>query len=72
MATSEERISRLEGSSEQVDKRLGDLTASIDRLDSAINALRADMNSKFNTLIIVIGTGGVAVAGAIVTLALRT
>ena len=71
MATSEERISRLEGSYEQVDKRLGDLTASFDRLSNDLNALRADMNAKFNTLIIVMATGGVAVAGAIITLAFR-
>ena len=58
-------MSRLEGSFDQVDKGLNDLTESV-------NALRADMNSKFNTLILVTATGGVAVAGAIVTLALRS
>lgn len=64
MTTLEERISNLEGSFGQLDKRVGDLT-------DAVNQLRADMNSKFNTLIIVMATGGVAVAGAIVTLAFR-
>ena len=64
MTTLEERISNLEGSFGQLDKRVGDLTESV-------NQLRADMNSKFNTLIIVMATGGVAVAGAIVTLAFR-
>jgi len=64
MTTLEERISNLEGSFGQLDKRVGDLTDSV-------NQLRADMNSKFNTLIIVMATGGVAVAGAIVTLAFR-
>lgn len=72
MATSEERISRLEGSYEQVDKRLGDLTASFNRLSGDLNSLRTDMNAKFNTLIIVFATGWVAVAGALVVLALRT
>ena len=65
MTTLEERISNLEGSYEQVDRRLGDLTDSV-------NQLRADVNAKFNALIIVIATGGIAVAGAIVTLALRS
>ena len=64
MTTLEERIGNLEGSFGQLDKRVGDLTDSV-------NQLRADMNSKFNTLIIVMATGGVAVAGAIVTLAFR-
>ena len=72
MASSEERISRLEGSYEQVDRRLGDLTASVDRLAGDLKALRAEVNAKFNTMIIVYATGTVAVAGAIVTLALRS
>ncbi len=72
MATSEERISRLEGSYEQVDKRLGDLTASFNRLSGDLNSLQTDMNAKFNTVIIVFATGWVAVAGALVVLALRT
>lgn len=65
MATSDERISNLEGSFIRVDKRLDDLTDSV-------NQLRSDVNAKFNTLIIVMATGGVAVAGAIVTLAFRS
>ena len=62
MTTLEERTSNLEESFDQLDKRVGDLTDSV-------NELRADMNAKFNTLIIVMATGGVAVAGAIITLA---
>ncbi len=72
MTISAERISRLEGSYEQVDKRLGDLTASVNRVSGDLNSLRADMNAKFNTLIVVFATGWVAVAGAIVVLALRS
>ncbi len=64
MTTLEERISNLEGSFGQLDTRVGDLTDSV-------NQLRADVNSKFNTLIVVMATGGVAVAGAIITLAFR-
>ena len=64
MTTLEERISNLEGSFGQLDKRVGDLTDSV-------NQLRADVNSKFNTLIVVMATGGVAVAGAIITLAFK-
>lgn len=64
MTTLEERISNLEGSFGQLDKRVGGLTDSV-------NQLRADVNSKFNTLIVVMATGGVAVAGAIITLAFK-
>ncbi len=64
MTTMEERVSRLEGAYEQVDRRLGDLTA-------AVEGLRTEMNARFNALIAVIGTLGVAVAGSIVYLALR-
>ena len=60
----EERVSRLEGAYEQVDRRLGDLTA-------AVEGLRSEMNAKFNALIAVIGAVGIAVAGGIVFLALR-
>ena len=72
MTTSEERISKLEGSYEQVDRRLGDLQASVERVSNDLNALRADVNAKFNTLIIVMATGWVAVACPIVTLAFRS
>ena len=67
----EERVSRLEGAYEQVDRRLGDLTDSITRLEAQFDGFRSEINAKFNTLIIVMATGGIAIAGAIVTLALR-
>ena len=60
----EERVSRLEGAYEQLDQRLGDLTEAVRRLDAKVDA-------KFNTLIIVMATIGVAMIGAIFTLALR-
>ena len=43
MTTMEERVSRLEGAYEQVDRRLGELT-------EAVNALRSDMDAKFDAL----------------------
>ena len=64
MTTMEERVSKLEGAYEQVDQRLRDLT-------EAVGALRHEMNTKFNTLIVIMSTVGVAIAGAILTLALR-
>ena len=80
--TMEERVSRLEGAYEQVDRRLGDLTDAVARVDVKIDSLRTamdgrfdslrgDMDAKLNTLILVISTVGVAIAGANVALAFR-
>jgi hypothetical protein len=82
MTTMEERVSRLEGAYEQVDRRLGDLTEAITRLDvkidalrsgvdAKLDALRSEMNAKFNTLIIVMATGAVGITGALITIAFR-
>ena len=48
MATTEERVSRLEGIYEQVDRRLDDINRSIGALRSEVTNLRNDMNSRFN------------------------
>ena len=64
MATMEERVSRLEGAYEQVDQRLGDIQAALHRLE-------AKGDAQFRTTMAVMATGGIAVAGAIFTLALR-
>ena len=64
MVTMEERVSRLEGAYEQLDQRLGDLQASLNRLETKVDG-------QFRTLMAVMVTGGIAIAGAIVTLALR-
>jgi hypothetical protein len=80
--TMEERVSRLEGAYEQVARRLGDLTDAIARVDAKVDSLRTDMDGRFdslrsdmdaklNTLILVIATVGVAIAGANVALAFR-
>ena len=72
----------MEGAYEQVDRRLGDLTDAVARVDVKIDSLRTDMDGRFdslrtdmdaklNTLILVISTVGVAIAGAIVALAFR-
>jgi hypothetical protein len=64
MATMEERVSRLEGAYEQVDQRLGDIQAALHRHEAKTDA-------QFRTTMAVMATGGIAIAGAIVTLALR-
>ena len=40
-------------------------------IDGRFDALRHEMNSKFNTFIVVMATVGVAMVGAMFTLALR-
>ena len=48
--TTEQRISRLEGAYEQVDKRLDDLTQSITGLRGEMGGLRDEMNSRFTEM----------------------
>ena len=57
----EQRISRLEGAYEQVDKRL-------DELNRSIESLRVDMNSRFNNIYILIGASWVTLIGAMIGL----
>ena len=57
----EERISRLEGAYEQVDRRLDDLNQSI-------NALRTEVNGRLNNIYVLIGASWVTVVGAVIGL----
>ena len=78
MATMEERVSRLEGAYEQLDQRLGDIQASLNRIDARIDRLEGRIDGRIDGLfrmmiatMAVMATGGIAIAGAIITLALR-
>ena len=76
--TTEQRISRLEGAYEQVDKRLDDLNQSMGGLRSEMDSLRSEMrgemgglrseNSRLNTLTIVMFGTWVTVIGAVIGL----
>lgn len=66
-----ERISRLEGTYEQVDKRLDDMNLSIDRLWDEINNLRTEMNSRINNLYILISGSWITLMGAIIGLYIK-
>ena len=80
-----ERVGRLEGAFEQLDQRLGDIQAALhrldgrfervearmDRLDARMDHLEARIDAQFRTTMVVMATSGIAVAGAIFTLALR-
>ncbi len=67
----QERISRLEGAYEQVDKRLDDMSLSIDRLWTEINSLRNEMNSRFNNLYILIAGSWITLMAAIIGLYIK-
>ena len=75
MTSEEQRISKLEGAYEQVDGRLGDLTLSFEALRTemirANEALRAEMNSRFNNLYMLLGGAWITVMGALIGLFLR-
>ncbi len=59
-----ERISRLEGAYEQVDKRLDDMNLSIDRL-------RTETNSRINNLYIMIAGSWITLMAAIIGLYIK-
>ena len=50
MVIEQQRISRLEGAYEQVDRRLDDMHRAIESLRADLNGLRAEMNSRFNEM----------------------
>ena len=46
----EERLSRLEGSYEQISERLNDLNQIVQGVDRKVDALRSDMDTRFDSL----------------------
>jgi tetrahydromethanopterin S-methyltransferase subunit G len=64
----EQRISRLEGAYEQVDKRLDDLGRAVESLRSDLNSLRSEMNGRFNNIYVLIGASWVTLIGAMIGL----
>ena len=81
MVIEQQRISRLEGAYEQVDRRLEDMHQSINGLRAQMDGLRAEMhqsinglrtemnsrfeevNSRFNTLIVLLAASWVTLIG---------
>ena len=51
----EQRVSRLEGAYEQSDRRMEDVSRSIEFLRADTNSLRSEMNSRFNNLYVLMG-----------------
>ena len=67
----EQRVSRLEGAYEQVDRRLDGMERSIDGLRAETGGFRAEVNSRFNTLYIIIAGLWVSTVGLLIGLYFR-
>lgn len=67
----EGRVSRLEGTYEQVNERLGDLARGQDALREEIRGLRSEMNSRFNTVYAFLATLVAANLGTLVAILLK-
>ena len=70
MAT-EQRVSRLEGAYEQVDRRLDLMEQAIGGLRADMNGIRVEINSRFNALYVLIGASWVTLIGAMIGLYFR-
>ena len=68
MTTTEERISRLEGAYEQVDRRLNDMSQAIISLRSEMNSRFNEVNSRINNLYVLFFGGWVTIMVAIIGL----
>ena len=71
----EERLSRLEGAYEQVNERLGDLRADVNRLAQGQEALRSEMQRGLdglrNVMLLLIGGVWATVVGGFIALFTR-
>ncbi len=64
----QERVSRLEGAYEQVDRRLDDVNRSIQSVRDEMGSLRGEMNNRINNLYVLLGGTWVATMAAIIGL----
>ncbi len=66
--TLEQRVSRLEGAYEQVDRRLSDLNGGIESVRSEVSTLRQEMDRKLTALVLFMGGSWVTLMGTIIGL----
>ena len=71
MTTTDERLSRLEGAYEQVDRRLDDMNRLIDSLRGDMNNRFNEVNSRINNLYVLFFGGWVTIMVAIIGLYLK-
>ncbi len=67
----EERLSRLEGAYEQVNERLGDMNERLNNLERGQEALRADISSLRNTILLAFAGAWVTTVGGLIALFTR-
>ena len=67
----DERLSRLEGAYEQVDRRLDDMNRALDSLRLDMSSFRNEMNSRVNNLYVLFFGGWVTIMVAIIGLYLK-
>ncbi len=67
----EERVSRLEGAYEQVNERLGDLTQALATFRSEMNERLSEINSRFNTMLVLLGALWATTLGGIIAILAR-
>ena len=60
MVTTEDRVSRLEGAYEQVDRRLDDL-------NTRLSDIGAQMDRRFNTLMVIVAGSWITLMAAIIS-----
>ena len=63
----QERLSLLEGTYEQVDRRLDDMNSRLDGMQRAIDGLRAELNNRYNTLVMLIVASWVTIMATLIT-----
>ena len=71
MVIEQQRISRLEGAYEQVDRRLDDMHRSIESLRLEMNSRFEEVNTRFNTLIVLLAASWVTLIGVMIGLYLK-
>ena len=70
MAT-EQRVSRLEGAYEQVDRRLDSMDRRLSEINNRFDEMNSRFNSRFNNLYVLIGASWVTLIGAMIGLYFR-
>ncbi len=76
MMITEERMSRLEGAYDQVDRRLGDLRTEMIGLRAEVNDRMSGMESRLHSILIAVIAGSVSIVvtliAGIITFLIRT
>ena len=67
MVTTEDRVSRLEGAYEQVDRRLDDLNTRLSDIGNQMDRRFDGMDRRFNSLVILVAGSWITMMAAIIS-----